>query len=68
MTAQSGEPARTGHGRVDEAIVRLRELDGAPVGAHVDVYEAVHEELRAALTAAGAEGASDDTGAAQDVP
>ena len=68
MTAPSGEPARTGDERVDAAIERLRELDGSPVESHAAVYETVHEELRAALTAAGAENESGDTGAAQQVP
>ena len=58
MTAPSDEPDRTGNARVDAAIERLRELDAAPIDAHASVYEAVHEELRAALAAAGAEDSS----------
>ncbi|HLR84485.1 MAG TPA: hypothetical protein VK059_06015 [Nocardioidaceae bacterium] len=62
MTAPSEEPASAGTGneRVDAAIERLRELDSASIDAHAEVYEAVHEELRAALTAAGAEGSPAD--------
>lgn len=55
MTAPSDETARTGHERVDAAIERLRELEAAPVESHASVYESVHEELRAALTAAAQE-------------
>ncbi len=62
MTVPSDEPtsAGTGNERVDAAIERLRELDTAPVEAHAAVYEAVHEELRAALAAAGADGRPGD--------
>lgn len=56
MIAPSDEPTRTGNERVDAAIERLRDLDQAPVDAHAGVFEVVHEELRAALTAAGADG------------
>lgn len=60
MTAPSDEPASVGNKRVDAAIERLRELDTAPVESHSQIYEDVHEELRAALAAAGAEGGSGD--------
>jgi hypothetical protein len=39
----------TGHGGVDGALARLGELGGAPVEAHAEVYEGVHEVLRATL-------------------
>ncbi len=42
--------AATGHGRVDEAVARLGELDTRPTSEHADVYEDVHRRLHAALT------------------
>lgn len=50
-----GEDAdtRTGHGRIDAAIERLRTVDELPVEEHAAVYGEVHDELRASLTEAG---------------
>jgi hypothetical protein len=45
---ESARPA-TGDARVDEAVARLAELDGLPVGEHPAVYEYVHERLTEAL-------------------
>ena len=39
----------TGDFRVDSALSRLEELAGVPVAEHVDVYDDVHAQLRAAL-------------------
>lgn len=36
----------TGDAGVDEALGRLTELDGLPVGEHVRVFEAVHAALQ----------------------
>ena len=36
----------TGDARVDEALARLTDLDGAPVREHLHVLEAVHEALQ----------------------
>lgn len=44
----------TGDARVDEALARLTDLDGAPVREHLHVLEAVHEALQGRL--ADAEG------------
>jgi hypothetical protein len=34
---------------VDEALSRLQGLDDAPVGEHVEVFDAVHRSLQDAL-------------------
>lgn len=46
--ASSLEP--TGDDRVDEALARLGELAGLPVGRHVEVFEDVHRGLQDVLT------------------
>ncbi|WP_067832252.1 hypothetical protein [Actinomadura kijaniata] len=49
-------PAReTGDARVDEALARLDALGGAPVAAHVAVFEDVHQRLQELLVAADEE-------------
>lgn len=40
---------RTGDAAVDEALLRLRSLDDAPVREHVQVFEAVHAALQGRL-------------------
>ncbi|MGI5169234.1 hypothetical protein ACQEU3_33300 [Spirillospora sp. CA-253888] len=42
----------TGDARVDAALARLAELAGAPVAAHVEVFEDVHQRLQELLAAA----------------
>ena len=42
-------PVRTGDPRVDEVLTSLDGLDERPVGAHAEVFERAHEQLRAAL-------------------
>lgn len=42
-------PETTGDPRVDEALARLRGLQGAPVAEHVAVYDDVNQRLQAAL-------------------
>ncbi len=37
--------------RATAALTRLHELDRRPVDEHVEVYDAIHDSLRAALTA-----------------
>jgi hypothetical protein len=39
----------TGDATVDDALARLRELDGLPVREHVGVFEAVHASLQGRL-------------------
>ncbi|MEE1622532.1 hypothetical protein ACQ3I4_14850 [Zafaria sp. Z1313] len=46
-------PAPTGNADVDAALGELGRLPGLPVGAHQEVFEAVHDALRAALDADG---------------
>jgi hypothetical protein len=41
----------TGDERVDQALVLLEQLGGRPVDEHPAVYEAVHQQLQAALVA-----------------
>ncbi|WP_019633700.1 hypothetical protein [Actinomadura atramentaria] len=45
----AGVPAPTGDARVDAVLARLRELAGAPVAAHVEVFEDVHARLQELL-------------------
>jgi hypothetical protein len=40
----------TGDERVDAAIARLGELDGAPTAAHPEIFQDVHRRLQEALT------------------
>jgi hypothetical protein len=49
----------TGHRRVDDALDRLALLPDTPLSGHADVYDAVHNDLRAVLAEqpAGAQGA-----------
>ncbi len=49
-----GVPESTGDVTVDEALLRLADLDGAPVRDHLVVLEAVHAALQDRL--ADAEG------------
>ncbi len=48
--AEGASPA-TGDPAVDSVLASLAGLDDAPVGEHVPVYEAAHEQLRRALDA-----------------
>ncbi|WP_395293835.1 hypothetical protein ACF9IK_09715 [Kitasatospora hibisci] len=41
----------TGHPAVDAGLARLAALDGVPTGAHVAVYEDVHQRLTETLAA-----------------
>jgi hypothetical protein len=43
----------TGHDTVDEVLGSLEGLEGRQVAEHVEVFEAAHEALRAALAEAG---------------
>jgi hypothetical protein len=45
------EPAEesTGVASVDAALERLRDLDGAPVEAHVEIFDDVQRQLHEAL-------------------
>lgn len=45
----------TGDPRVDAALDRLAELDGAPVGEHVEVFTDIHGRLTRALADLGEE-------------
>ncbi len=53
----------TGEPRVDAALERLAELDGAPVSEHVEVFTDIHARLTGALADLGDEapGGADDT-------
>jgi hypothetical protein len=44
---------QTGHAGVDAVIASLDDLDRAPVGDHVAVFEQAHDSLRRALNDAG---------------
>lgn len=44
---------QTGNDAVDAVLRSLDGLDDRPLGEHVKVFEAAHENLRAALTGAG---------------
>ncbi|HSE55648.1 MAG TPA: hypothetical protein VLA97_01190 [Nocardioidaceae bacterium] len=46
-------PERTGNPVVDTVLDSLTGLDDTPVPGHVPVFEAAHEQLRAALADAG---------------
>jgi hypothetical protein len=39
----------TGNPRVDAALARLAELDGAPTELHAEVYEGVQHQLHGAM-------------------
>jgi len=59
----SAEPAEsevpsTGHPEIDAVLRSLEDLDARPLEEQVRTFEAAHEHLRAALSAAG-----DDSGA-----
>lgn len=43
---------QTGNDAVDAVLRSLEGLDDRPLGEHVEVFEAAHESLRAALTGA----------------
>jgi hypothetical protein len=54
--ASGPEPLRvrvapTGNPELDSLITRLGDADELPTGSHIEVYEDVHQGLRAALTA-----------------
>lgn len=50
-TGRTPGTAGSGDGRVDAALARLGELAGAPVAAHVEVFEEVHLGLQDVLAA-----------------
>lgn len=53
-TAEQTHPApATGSSVVDAVLASLDGLEERPVGDHVAVFEAAHEQLRAALADAG---------------
>ena len=54
----------TGDPRVDAALERLAELDGAPVSEHVEVFTDVHARLTGALADLGDEAMGNDDGQA----
>ena len=43
------ETSETGDPRVDDALVRLRDVAQAPVDEHVAIYDDVHRRLQDAL-------------------
>lgn len=49
----------TGDPRVDAALERLTELEGAPVAEHVEVYSDIHARLTGALADLGDGGVVD---------
>ena len=49
----------TGDPRVDAALERLAELEGAPVAEHVEVYGDIHARLTGALADLGDDGPGD---------
>jgi hypothetical protein len=51
--AADGAPAvrPTGHARVDAVLARAAALAATPVAEHADLYEAVHAQLAAKLSA-----------------
>ncbi|MDH6579344.1 hypothetical protein [Kitasatospora sp. MAP5-34] len=51
MSEFAAVPAPTGHPGVDAALGRLDGLDGVETGAHVAVYEDVHQRLADTLAA-----------------
>ncbi|MBA3780500.1 MAG: hypothetical protein H0X12_01425 [Nocardioides sp.] len=56
MSEHANEPVEaaspaTGDPAVDSVLASLSGLDVAPVGEHVPVFEAAHEQLRRALDA-----------------
>jgi hypothetical protein len=50
-SAATGEPVAeaTGVAAVDAALERLRDLDGAPVESHVEIFDDVQRQLHEAL-------------------
>ena len=52
-------PEPTGDGRVDEALARLAELETAPVSAHVEIFEGIHQRLQELLASAGQDEAAE---------
>lgn len=59
-SSQRGAPAvePTGNPDVDAVLDSLEQLEGAPVSEQVPVFEAAHEQLRAALADAGNDAAA----------
>lgn len=54
--SHDGARLETGNDAVDAVLASLDDLAGRPVGEHVAVFEAAHEQLRAALTGAAEHG------------
>jgi hypothetical protein len=52
----TAEQDMTGHPVVDGVLASLPGLDALPVAERVEVFEAAHERLRAALADAGTDG------------
>lgn len=48
-TAPDSAPEVTGEPRVDQALTRLRDIEGAPLADHVAAYDEVHRLLQDAL-------------------
>jgi hypothetical protein len=51
---QDATSLSTGDAAVDQAVAKLDELDDRDLSQHAEVYEEIHESLRAALDEAGA--------------
>jgi hypothetical protein len=47
---------QSGHLQVDDALERLTELPDLPLAAHADVYDDIHQRLRAVLAEQPADG------------
>lgn len=61
MSEAMPEPIESDTSSIDTALARLDELDNLPVEEHPQVFDAIHSELREALTNAGREGMPPDS-------
>lgn len=59
------DPESLGDPRVDAAVRRLTDLSERPVAEHVEVFEDVHAQLRAALEDAAVEDGAPEEGAVE---
>jgi hypothetical protein len=50
VTSMRVDFEHSGHRRVDDVLDRLTRLPDTPLAVHADVYDAIHNDLRAILS------------------